>query len=123
MADDEGEPLQETFVLLDTELVEYLSKLVDFPVLRNLQTLDRVEETWIDAEVRGMLEREVAELAARVRRREVPEPPEWVGLEDGDIRMGEEFGWRGFLEWIQKVEHLLHLSRQMGMELWALPND
>jgi hypothetical protein len=123
MADDEGEPLQETFVLLDTELVEYLSGLVDFPVLRNLKTLGQAEETWIDAEVRGMLEREVAELAARVRRREVPEPPDWVGLEDGDIRMGEEFGWRGLLEWIQKVEHLLHLSRQMNMELWALPND
>jgi hypothetical protein len=123
MADDEGEPLQETFVLLDTVLVEYLSRLVDFPVLRNLKTLGRDEETWIDAEVRGMLEREVAELAAQVRRREVPEPPEWVGLEDGDIRMGEELGWRGLLEWLQKVEHLLHLSRQMGMELWALPND
>jgi hypothetical protein len=123
MADDEGDPLQETFVLLDDELVSYLSGLTEFPVLRNLKTLERVEETWIDAEVRGMLEREVAELAARVRRREVPEPPEWVGLEDGDIRMGEEFGWHGLLEWIQKVEHLLHLSRQMGMELWALPND
>jgi hypothetical protein len=123
MADDEGEPLQETFVLLDRELVDYLSGLVDFPVLRNLKTLDPVEETWIDAEVRGMLEREVAELAARVRRREVPEPPDWVGLENGDIRMGEELGWRGLLEWLQKVEHLLHLSRQMEMELWALPND
>lgn len=123
MADEDGEPLQETFVLLDVELVEYLSRLVDFPVLRNLKTLGRTEETWIDAEVRGMLEREVAELAARVRRREVPEPPDWVGLEDGDIRMGEELGWRGLLEWLQKVEHLLHLSRQMGMELWALPND
>jgi len=123
MADEDGEPLQETFVLLDAELVEYLSGLVDFPVLRNLKTLGLDEETWIDAEVRGMLEREVAELAARVRRREVPEPPEWVGLEDGDIRMGEEFGWRGLLEWIQKVEHLLHLSRQMNMDLWALPND
>jgi hypothetical protein len=123
MADDEGDPLQETFVLLDRELVEYLSGLVDFPVLRNLKTLDPIEETWIDAEVRGMLEREVAELAARVRRREVPEPPDWVGIEGGDIRMGEELGWRGLLEWLQKVEHLLHLSRQMEMELWALPND
>ena len=121
MADDEGDPLQETFVLLDDELVRYLSGLTDFPVLRNLKTLERVEETWIDAEVRGMLEREVAELAARVRRREVPEPPAWVGLEGlNDIRVGEEFGWKGLLVLLQRMEHLLHLARTLKMEVWAL---
>jgi len=123
MADEEGDPLQETFVILDQELVDYLSGLTDFPVLRNLKTLGQVEETWIDSEVRAMLEREVADLAGRVRRREVPDPPDWVGLEDGDIRMGEQLGWRGLLDWLQKLEHLLHLTRKMGMELWALPND
>ena len=123
MADEEGDPLQETFVILDQELVDYLSGLTDFPVLRNLKTLGQTEETWIDSEVRAMLEREVADLAGRVRRREVPDPPDWVGLEDGDIRMGEQLGWRGLLDWLQKLEHLLHLTRKMGMELWALPND
>jgi hypothetical protein len=124
MADEEGSPLQETFVLLDDELVDYLTRLSGFPVFQGLKSLDPVEETWIDAEVRGMLEGEVAELAARARLREAPEPPEWVGLEGtGDIRLGEELGWRGLLEFLQKLEHLLHLSRTMGMELWALPND
>jgi len=124
MADEEGDPLQETFVILDRELVDYLARLEEFPVLRNLKTLDPIEETWIDAEVRGMLEGEVETLAGRVRRREAPEPPEWVGLEGtGDIRIGEELGWRGLLDFLQKLEHLLHLARQMGMELWALPND
>jgi hypothetical protein len=124
MADEEGTPLQETFVLLDDELVGYLSGLTGFPVFQGLRGLDTVEETWIDAEVRGMWEREVAELAARARRREIPEPPGWVGLEGTeDIRLGEEFGWRGLLDFLQRLEHLLHLSRTMGMELWALPND
>jgi hypothetical protein len=124
MADEDGNPLQETFVILDDELVAYLSGLRGFPVFQGLRGLDPVEETYIDAEVREMLEREVSELAARARRREVPEPPAWVGLEGtGDIRLGEELGWRGLLEWLQKVEHLLHLARQMGMDLWALPND
>jgi hypothetical protein len=124
MADEDGNPLQETFVILDDELVAYLSELQGFPVFRGLRGLDPVEETYIDAEVREMLEREVSELAARARRREVPEPPAWVGLEEtGDIRLGEELGWRGLLEWLQKVEHLLHLARQMGMEVWVLPND
>ncbi|HTG32285.1 MAG TPA: hypothetical protein VLB76_05095 [Thermoanaerobaculia bacterium] len=124
MADEEGTPLQETFVLLDDELVGYLSGLTGFPVFQGLRGLDPAEETWIDAEVRGMWEREVAELAARARKREIPEPPEWVGLEGtDDIRLGEELGWRGLLDFLQRLEHLLHLSRTMGMELWALPND
>lgn len=124
MADEEGTPLQETFVLLDDELVGYLSGLTGFPVFQGLRGLDPAEETWIDAEVRGMWEREVAELAARARKREIPEPPEWVGLEGtDDIRLGEEFGWRGLLDFLQRLEHLLHLSRTMGMELWALPDD
>jgi hypothetical protein len=124
MADEEGTPLQETFVILDDELVGYLSGLTGFPVFQGLRGLDPAEETWIDAEVRGMWEREVAELAARAREREIPEPPEWVGLEGtDDIRLGEELGWRGLLDFLQRLEHLLHLSRTMGMELWALPND
>jgi hypothetical protein len=124
MADAEGTPLQETFVILDDELVGYLSGLTGFPVFQGLRGLDPAEETWIDAEVRGMWEREVAELAARARKREIPEPPEWVGLEGtDDIRLGEELGWRGLLDFLQRLEHLLHLSRTMGMELWALPND
>jgi hypothetical protein len=124
MADEEGTPLQETFVLLDDELVGYLSGLTGFPVFQGLRGLDLVEETWIDAEVRGMWEREVADLAARAREREIPEPPAWVGLEGtDDIRLGEELGWRGLLDFLQRLQHLLHLSRTMGMELWALPND
>jgi hypothetical protein len=124
MADEEGTPLQETFVILDDELVGYLSGLTGFPVFQGLRGLDPAEETWIDAEVRGMWEREVAELAARARKREIPEPPEWVGLEGtDDIRLGEELGWRGLLDFLQRLEHLLHLSRTMGMELWALPDD
>jgi hypothetical protein len=124
IADEEGNPLQETFVLLDDELVDYFAGLEGFPVFRGLKRLDPVEETWVDAEVRGMLEREVAELAARAWRREGPAPPEWVGLEGtGDIRLGEELGWTGLLDFLQRLEHLLHLARGLGMELWALPDD
>lgn len=124
MADEEGTPLQETFVILDDELVGYLSGLTGFPVFQGLRGLDPAEETWIDAEVRGMWEREVAELAARARKREIPEPPEWVGLEGtDDIRLGEKLGWPGLFDFLQRLEHLLHLSRTMGMELWALPDD
>ena len=125
MADEEGDPLQETFVILDRELVDYLARLEDFPVLCNLKTLDPIEETWIDAEVREMLEGEVETLAGRVRR--LARPPSrrsgWGFEGTGDIRIGEELGWRGLLDFLQKLEHLLHLARQMGMELWALPND
>jgi hypothetical protein len=66
----------------------------------------------------------VAELSARVERREVPEPPEWVGMEGtGDLRVGEELGWRGLLDLLQRMEHLLHLCRTLGLELWMVPEE
>ncbi len=124
MADDEGNPLEESTAVLDDELAEYLRGIEGFPYLRGLQGMSRSEETWIDEEAREALARETAELAARVRRREVPQPPEWVGLEGlGDLRFGEELGWRGLLDFLQRLEHLLHLARQMELELWAVPEE
>ena len=124
MADDEGNPLEESTAVLDDELAEYLRGIEGFPYLRGLQGMSRSEETWIDEEARAALARETAALAARVRRREVPQPPEWVGLEGlGDLRFGEELGWRGLLDFLQRLEHLLHLARQMELELWAVPEE
>lgn len=124
LADSDGNILNESFATLDEELVEYLARLEGFPVLQSLRGLEPDEETWIDKEARDALEEEIAALAPRVRRREGPEPPAWVGLEGtGDIRLGEEMGWPGLLEFLQRVEHLIHLSRTMGMELWALPDE
>jgi hypothetical protein len=124
MADEDGNPLEESTAVLDDELAEYLRGIEGFPYLRGLQGMSRSEETWIDAAARAALARETAELAARVRRREVPTPPEWVGLEgSGDIRLGEELGWKGLLDFLQRLEHLLHLARQMGLDLWAVPEE
>ena len=124
MADGEGNPLEESIAVLDDELASYLGGIAGFPFLRGLQGMDRAEETWIDEEAREALAREVAELAARVRRRKVPQPPDWVGLEGtGDLRVGEQLGWQGLLDFLQRLEHLLHLARQMGLDLWAVPED
>ena len=124
LADSDGNLLTETYATLDDELVEYLAGLKGFPVFQGLRNLQPTEETWVDAEVRDAWKGEVAELAARVRRREAPEPPEWVGLEGtGDIRLGEELGWHGLLDFLQRVEHLLHLAERMGMEVWVVPEE
>lgn len=124
MADEEGNPLEESIAVLDDELASYLAGIEGFPYLRGLHAMDRSEETWIDEGAREALEREVAELAARVKRREVPRPPEWVGLEGiGDLRLGEPFGWKGLLDFLQRLEHLLHLAGRMGLELWAVPSE
>jgi len=124
MADGDGNPLPETVAVLDEELAEYLFGIEGFPFLRGLRGLDRDEETWIDEEAREALAREVAALAFLVRRREVPQPPDWVGLEGtGDLRLGEELGWKGLLDFLQRLEHLLHLARQMELDLWAVPNE
>jgi hypothetical protein len=124
MADDEGNPLEESSTVLDDELAEYLAGVEGFPFLRGLKGMETGEETWIDGEAREALAREVAELAARARRRTLPPPPDWVGLEGtGDLRFADPFGWQGLLDFLQRLEHLLHLVRQMGLELWAVPNE
>lgn len=122
LADLDGHPLSESYAVLDDELLAYLSGLDGFPALRGFAELAS-EETPIKEEDREALAREAAELAVRASRREVPSPPDWVGLEGtGDIRLGEEFGWRGLLDFLRRLEHLLHLCRTMEMEMWALPD-
>ena len=124
MADAEGNPLPESFTVLDDELADYLGRIEGFPYLRGLHGMDCSEETWIDEEAREALAQETAALAGLVQRREVPRPPEWVGLEGmGDIRLGEELGWKGLLDFLQRLEHLLHLARQMDLDLWAVPEE
>jgi hypothetical protein len=124
LADSDGVPLEESSTTLDDELVEYFGRLEGFPALRAFLDLPSDGETPLPAGVREALEGEIAELAARTKRRELPDPPEWVGLEGtGDIRLGEELGWRGLLDFLQRLEHLLFLARQMGMELWAEGED
>ena len=59
-------------------------------------------------------------MAPRVQRRELPEPPPWVGLEGlDDIRVGEEFGWAGLVDFLSRLQRLLTLARKPGMEMWA----
>jgi hypothetical protein len=124
LADSEGVTLEESYTALDDELVEYFARLEGFPALQAFLHLPSDGETPLPAEVREALEGEIAELAARTKRRELPEPPDWVGLEGtGDIRLGEELGWRGLLDFLQRLEHLLFLVRQMGMKLRAAPAD
>ncbi len=123
LADADGNPLAESWAVLDDELLAYLSGLDGFPALRKIGELPLEEETSIEEDDREALAREARELAVLASRRELPVPPDWVGLEGtGDIRLGEEFGWRGLLDFVRRLEHLLHLCRTMGMEMLALPD-
>lgn len=124
LSDADGNLLSESYAVLDDELMAYLSGLDGFPALRRMGELPSEEETSIGEDDREALSREARELAVLASRREVPTPPDWVGLEGtGDIRLGEEFGWRGLLDFLRRLEHLLHLCRTMGMEMWALPDE
>jgi hypothetical protein len=124
LAAEDGALLEESQTLLDDELAEYLAGLEGFPSLQGLRNLPREAETPLPVELRDSLAREVEALAARAKRRELPEPPEWVGLEGtGDLRLGEPLGWSGLLAFLQRLEHLVFLSRQMGLELWASSED
>lgn len=117
---EDGAPLEESQALLDDELAEYLAGLDGFPSLQGLRNLTREAATPLPEELRDSLAQEVEALAVRAKRRELPNPPEWVGLEGtGDIRLGEPLGWDGLLAFLQRLEHLIFLSRQMGLGLWA----
>lgn len=124
LVDEDGTPVGDSFVLLDEELLEYLGGLSEYPALQRLGRLDPERDTRLGAKARAALAGEIEALAPLARRREVAAPPDWVGLEGtGDIRLGEEFGWRGLLDFLQRVEHLLHLSQSLGVGLWALAED
>ena len=124
LSDAGGNLLSESYAVLDDELLKYLSGLDGFPALQRIGGLPPEEETSIGEDDREALAREARELAVLASRREVPVPPDWVGLEGtGDIRLGEELGWRGLLDFVRRLEHLLHLCRTMGMEMWTLPEE
>jgi hypothetical protein len=124
LANGEGAPLEESYATLDDELAEYLAGLEGFPTLQAFRDLPEEEDTPLGPEAREALAREVAELAEEAKRRALPPPPEWVGLEGtGDIRLGEAFGWQGLLDFLQRLEHLLFLARRMGLDVWAAAED
>jgi hypothetical protein len=124
LADSDGNLLPESYAILDEELLEYLSGFSSFPALRSFGELPQEEKTPIGQGAREAMAREAVEMAPLVQRRQVPEPPAWVGLQGtGDIRLGEEFGWEGLLAFLLRLEHLVHLARTMGLDLLALPND
>ena len=123
LADAGGNLLSEAYAVLDDELLAYLSGLDGFPALQRIGELPSEEKTSIGEEDREALAREAPDLAVLASRRELPAPPDWVGLEGtGDIRLGEEFGWRGLLDFLRRLEHLIHLCRTMKMEMLVLPD-
>ena len=118
--DESGRDFPELATPVDDELLEYLGRLEDFPAFQSLGSLDREEETLLDGPLRERLWEELVRLAPQVQRRLLPEPPPWVGLEGlNDIRLGEEFGWAGLIDFLSRLQRLLTLARKPGMELWA----
>lgn len=119
--DKSGRDFPELATPVDDELLEYLSRLEGFPAFQSLGSLDREEEeTLLDGPLRERLWEELVRLAPQVQRRLLPEPPPWVGLEGlNDIRLGEEFGWAGLVDFLSRLQRLLTLARKPGMELRA----
>ena len=118
--DESGRDFPELTTVLDEELVEYLGRLEDFPAFRSLAGLNREEDTLLEEPLREGLWIELSVLAPHVQERLLPEPPPWVGLEGlEDIRVGEEFGWVGLVDFLSRLQRLLTLARKPGMELWA----
>ena len=118
--DASGRDFPELTTGLDDELVGYLSRLEGFPAFQSLGTLGREEDTLLDEALREGLWNELAVLAPQVQRRLLPEPPLWVGLEGlDDIRVGEEFGWAGLVDFLSRLQRMITLARKPGMEIWV----
>ena len=118
--DESGRDFPELTTGLDDELMEYLGRLEGFPTFQSLGRLDREDDALLDAPLREGLWDELAVLAPQVQHRLLPEPPPWVGLEGlDDIRVGEEFGWAGLVDFLSRLQRLLTLARKPGMELWV----
>jgi hypothetical protein len=121
IADAEGRWLDEASTVLDEELLDYLAALPGLPALASLRRLTPGAETLLDEAARTALQADLAAIAPRVRGRQLPEPPAWVGLEGtGDIRLGEELGWTGLVDVLNRLARLLALARQPEMGMWAV---
>jgi hypothetical protein len=119
--DANGRWLEEAATVLDMELLEYLDALPHLTGMHALRRLDPPADTPLDAAFRAALQADIETLARRVRARDLPEPPAWVGLEGlGDIRLGEQLGWPGLVDVLNRLSRLLALAREPGVELWAL---
>lgn len=118
--DESGHEYPELTTALDDELLQYLGRLEGLPAFQALAGLDGEEDTFLDEPLRDGLWSELAVLAPQVQQRLLPEPPPWVGMEGlNDIRVGEEFGWAGLVDFLSRLQRLLTLARKPGMELWA----
>ena len=121
--DANGRWLEEAATLFDAELLDYLATLAALPRLSGMQALRRLEpeeDTLLGEALRTALQADLEKLVPRVRARDLPEPPAWVGLEGlGDIRLGEELGWPGLVDVLNRLSRLLALARKPGVELWA----
>jgi len=119
--DANGRWLEEAATVLDAELLEYLGALPHLTGMHALRRLAPSGDTLLDDALRTALQADLETLAPRVRTRGLPEPPAWVGLEGlGDIRLGEQLGWPGLVDVLNRLSRLLALAREPGVELWAI---
>ena len=122
--DANGLWLAEASTVLDEELLDYFAALPGFPGLQALRRFDPASDSLVDEELRTALQADLAAIASRVRGRDLPEPPAWVGLDGlGDIRLGEELGWPGLVDVLNRLSRLLALAREPEMELWAIGEE
>jgi hypothetical protein len=99
---------QEECVLLDEEIIEYISHLKGFPMLKQLGNFDPYDDTLISLSMQMGLKRELTEIIELAKNKNLPKPPDYVGLEGGvDVEFGEEFGWVGLVAFFKKLKQII----------------
>lgn len=119
--DANGEYRQNPHVLLDDELLSYLRQLTQFPSLRDLADVDPYSESKVAKALHHAVDRELQCLAWHACKKNIPPPPEHVGLEDGDEPdFGEPFGWEGLSRFIEECRALFAEADSEGCDLVAI---
>lgn len=116
-----GHWMNEVSTVLDEELLDYFARFNEYPAFQELRLLDPYDDTLLGPPRCRQLKAEIAAMAPLVQRRELPEPPAYVGLEEtGDIRVGDELGWPGLQEFLTRLHRLLALAEDPELEVWAI---
>lgn len=115
------EMIQEPFVILECELLEYLAAVSNRFALKPLTQLDPYDFTLLDITNLQLLAEEVPKFIKAVKRRDLPVPPLYVGLNGMPIRDDdEEFGWRGLENFLEKLLLILKLTLKRKQQIAAI---
>lgn len=97
--------------LLDIEVIDYLCNLESFPSRSCdlIRDLDPYGTKRLSGGAVSFLLEDFVQIRETAKARQLPPPPDYVDIEYND---GEQFGWDGFLEFLNGMIEFLSYAKQ-----------